>query len=357
MPEVKESVSSMQVRKAYIPFWYYDMAISADITPSSTNENESKEAFLKSMGSERQILGISFNSYWPGHTWDPVCYLSFGQSVATRLEKLVPFTPELYSNSDDIEVLPFTVDPIHDIAEKASATLENLKVDSMTHKNGQYMLHNANVIFNAAYPIYWPVYIAQFTDNNKRGTDNEETPKTVVIGAHSNDPPVYQWDPKKKGVEQWVNNGPWIMADVTETDWQMGFAGNSPLRNLVKRFLTEAVGPFQARSIDWSDERIQSFASYEKQNKDYLKQLFTVWAERSMLSRIENMDENQKTIGVGRAIHGDDSNDKSTNAPPRLQVKTVREIRQDIESRVAGELTKLEELEPAWFKEYQKKLK
>lgn len=341
MPDVKESVSSLQVRKAYIPFWYYDMAVSADITPSTTNENETQETVVKTMGSERQMLGISFDSFWPGYTWDPVCYLSFGQSLTTRLTKLVPFTPDLYN--DDIEIIPFTVDPIKDVADRASSALDNLKVDSVTHKNGQYTIHNADVIFNAAYPIYWPVYVAQFTDSE----NSEEPPKTLVIGAHSNDPPLYQWEPKKKGLQQWVNNGPWLKVDVTENDWLMGFGNQSPLKNLIKKFEEEAVGNFQTNDVDWDDARIQSYPSYTKQNKGYLQQLFKVWAERSMLSRIENMDENQKTIGVGTS-----SNDKDKK--PHMQVKTVREIRQDIESRVAGELTKLEELEPEWFKEYNK---
>lgn len=348
MPDVKESVSSMQVRKAYIPFWYYDMAISADVKPSSTNstEKESPEALTKAMGPPRQMLGIGFDCYWPGHTWDPVSYLSFGQSAATRMEKLVPFTSDLYQDKD-VEVIPFTVNPFNDITDRAPEALENLTVDSLTHKHGMYTINNAKVLFNAAYPIYWPVYIAQFTDKK----ETEEPPKTVVIGAHSNDPPLYQWDAKKTGSEQWINNGPWVKLDVTEPEWQMGFGNQPPLRQLVHRFLTQVVGQFQTNTVDWEDERIQAYPNYENQNKDYLKQLFKVWAERNMLSRIEGMDENQKTIGLG-AVPG---TSEAASKNPRLQVKTVSEIRQEIESRVSGELVKLEELEPVWFKEYSKK--
>lgn len=348
MPDVKESVSSMQVRKAYIPFWYYDMAISADVKPSSTNstEKESHEALTKAMGPPRQMLGIGFDCYWPGHTWDPVSYLSFGQSAATRMEKLVPFTSDLYQDND-VEVIPFTVDPLKDITERAPQALENLTVNSLTHKHGMYTMNNAQVLFNAAYPIYWPVYIAQFTDKKENG----EPPKTVVIGAHSNDPPLYQWDSKKSGAEQWINNGPWVKLDVTEPEWQMGFGNQPPLRQLVQRYLTQVVGEFQTNTVDWKDERIQAYPNYENQNKDYVKQLFKVWAERNMLSRIEGMDENQKTIGLG-PVPG---TNESTSKNPRLQVKTVSEIRKEIESRVSDELIKLEELEPAWFKEYRNK--
>ncbi|CAO0789540.1 unnamed protein product [Mucor circinelloides] len=348
MPDVKESVSSMQVRKAYIPFWYYDMAISADVKPSTTNsaEKESLEALTKAMGPPRQMLGIGFDCYWPGHTWDPVSYLSFGQSAATRMEKLVPFTSDLYEDKD-VEVIPFTVDPFKDITDRVPQALENLTVNSLTHKHGVYTMNNAQVLFNAAYPIYWPVYIAQFTDKK----ENEEPPKTVVIGAHSNDPPLYQWDSKKTGSEQWINNGPWVKLDVTEPEWQMGFGNQPPLRQLVQRYLNQVVGQFQTNTVDWEDARIQAYPNYESQNKDYLKQLFKVWAERNMLSRIEGMDGNQKTLGLGAVPNTSESASKN----PRLQVKTVSEIRQEIESRVSGELVKLEELEPVWFKEYKKK--
>lgn len=341
MPDVKESVSSMQVRKAYVPFWYYDMSISADIAPSSTDEKVSEETLLKTMGKPRQMLGIGFDCFWPGHTWDPMCYLSFGQSVANVLETLVPFTPGLYQDSD-VEVLPFTVNPFKDLSDRAPEALENVQVNSLVHRNGVYTMSNAQVLFNAAYPIYWPVYIAQFTeDGHKEG----DPPKTVVIGAHSTDPPLYQWEPTKSGVDQWINNGPWIKFDVTEPEWQMGFGSHPPVKQLLHRYLTEVIGKFQTNPIDWDDERIQSYTGYQTQNKDYLKQLFKVWAEQSMLSRIETMDDNERAIGVGG----------KENGGPRLQLKKVSEIREEIESKVGKELETLEHVEPVWFKEYKKK--
>lgn len=342
MPDVKESVSSMQVRKAYIPFWYYDMAVSADVMPSTTDKDESQEKFVKAMGPPREMLGIGFDCFWPGHTWDPMCYLSFGKSISTRMETLVPFTPGLYEDSD-IEIIPFTVNPLADIAERAPEALENLSVNSLTHRHGVYTLNNAKVLFSAAYPVYWPVYVAQFTDEKHKPDD---PPKTVVIGAHSEDPPIYQWESSKPGPDQWINNGPWVKLDVTEPEWQMGFGNQPPLKQLVHRYLTEVVGQFQKTDkIDWEDERIQSYTGYENQNKDYLKQLFKVWAERNMLSRIETMDGDEKTIGLG-AKEGKN---------PRLQVRKVSEIRQEIESRVGEEIEKLEQVEPVWFKEYNKK--
>ena len=333
----------MQIRKAYIPFWYYDMAVSADVTPSTKNEQESKETLLKAMGPPREMLGIGFDCFWPGHTWDPMCYLSFGKSLATRMEKLVPFTPDLYEDAD-IEILPFTVNPLEDITKRAPEALENLKVDSITHRDGVYTLNNAKVLFNAVYPIYWPVYVAQFSDEKH---NKDDPPKTVVIGAHSEDPPIYQWEPTKPGVEQWINNGPWVKLDVTEPEWQMGFGNQPPLRQLVERYQTKVTGQFQTTdSIDWDDDRILPYPEYEEQNKDYLKQLFKVWAERNMLSRIETMDGDEKALGVGG---------KEAGKKALIQYRKVSEIRDEIEGKIGEELQTLEKVEPVWFKEYQKK--
>ncbi|KAI9478812.1 MAG: hypothetical protein EXX96DRAFT_525631 [Benjaminiella poitrasii] len=350
MPQVKESVRDMQVRKAYIPFWYYDMAISADITPSSKNPDEPPETMIKTMGSKRQALGIGLNCYWPGHTWDPVSYLSFGPSLDNNLSALVPFTSELYEDKGNVEVLPFTVNPFKDLAERAPNALENLKVNLTMHKNGVMTVNNAKVIFNAVYPVYWPVYVAQFTSNGQQQQQGEEIQKTIVVGAHSLDPPVYQWDPKVTGVKQWINNGPWIKLDASENEWQMGLGTQPPLHELEQRFLEQVVGRFQVNEIDWEDERIQAYPNYQKQNKAYLTQLFKVWAERSMLARIEGLDENQKTLGVNKS-----NSSNSVTSVPRIQVKTVKEIREDIESRVIDDLNKLEELEPVWYKNYREK--
>ncbi|RCI03798.1 hypothetical protein CU098_005337 [Rhizopus stolonifer] len=325
------------------------MAVSADITPSSKDESESAETILKTMGPARQMLGIGFDCYWPGHVWDPVCYLSLARSPLTRIEDMVPFSPELYESKDDIEIIPFTVNPLVDIVERTPNALEHLTVDSPTHKSGILTMHQAKVLFSSVYPIYWPVYIAQFTVDQKE----EDKPKTVVIAAHSDDPPIYQWDSSKKGAEQWINNGPWVNLDVTEPEWQMGFGAQPPLRYLVHRFLTEVVGQFQTTTIDWDDDRIQAYPNYQHQNREYLKQLFKVWAERNMLSRIEGLDENQRTVGLRRGSTAE-SKDK---AKPLIQVQTVGDIRSGIESRVSQELARLEELEPVWYKEYIKKKK
>jgi hypothetical protein len=324
MPNVNETVDSYQVRKAYLPYWIYDMGISANVKLTSSRDKPTEP--------ERELLGIGFDCYWPGTNWNPISYLCLSQSLLHNADKLVPFTPDLYKDMEDIEVIPFTVNPIRDLEEHAPQAMEGLELNSLTHKSGTYTLSDAQVRFSAAYPVYWPVYIAQFTDEK-----SENEPRTIVISAHSNDPPIYQYDPTKpEGVEQWINNGPWIKLDVAEPEWQMGFGAN-PVMQLVKKFVTEAVGKFESGDIQWDDARIQAYPAYQKQNKDYLQQLFKVWANRNMLARLGGMDQDQKTLGLGGKI-----------GP--MKVKTVSEVREEIKTGVADELEKLESLDPLCIK-------
>ncbi|KAI7901778.1 uncharacterized protein BX663DRAFT_512392 [Cokeromyces recurvatus] len=343
-PEVKKYVTNMQIRKVYLPFWYYDMAISADITPFLTKAGETDETIYQEIRPEQQILGIGFNCYWPGHTWDPVCYLSFRSCLTTCLTELVPFTPNLCKG--DIEVLPFSANPLEDLSKHASNALENLEIKSALHKNNVIIIRNAKVLFNAAYPIYLPAYIVQYTNDNQK--EGMETQRTVVIGAHNSKPILHYWDSNKTGVEQWINNGSWMNLDLSAQTWNINTETRSMIRQLVERFTKEAVGNFQTKKIDWTDDCIQAYPKYQHQNKAYLAQLFKIWSERSMLQLLEQMGENRMAVGLHPRV------DKS-NTAPRIRMVPVKELRQNITNDVRHDLNKLEELEPAWYKQYMKK--
>lgn len=331
IPQIQDTVVSMNVRKAYIPVWYYDMAISANIIPFSSKE--SSEALLKAVGPPRQVLGIGFNCYWPGHTWDPVSYLAFTKPNKDKI--FVPFTKDLYENMDDVEVIPFTVDPLRDLGDRAPSVLEGLTVDVPSQRS--FKINNADVLLQAAYPVYLPVYVAQFTGNE------DKDPKTVVVSADSEDPYFYQWEATKTGAYQWINSGSWINLDVTERVWRMGF--RNPLEQLVKKFLDQAVGHFRTTNdINWEDERIQNIATYEEPNKRYLEQLFKVWSRRNMLALTENLDGDKKAIGFGNKEH------------PGIKMMKVDEIREDIMKKIGDELNELEKLEPTWYKNFKNKI-
>lgn len=359
LPNVSET-SNIQMRKAYIPFWYYDMAIKATVKQTKN-------------GQERELLCVGLDEYWVGHQWSPMCYLSFGFPISFDEKSLKPFNQiyeEIMENdtnnkkenndeddnnnsSKDIEIIPFTTDPIQDLAQYIPTALEGLIIGKGTKHESE--LTNAELVFGAAYPIYFPVYIAQVDSENKNGLHN-----ILVIGGHSENPTIFKYDPidgdgnKKKNKkmtlsEQWINGGQWIRLDVTDPSWRVGIP-MSPIQELCKQFMAKVVNRTEEpniasasrQPISWDqDLRIQPFPHHQKENKNYIEQLFKVWAQQSMLTRLDTMNPDMKTIGVGE--HG-------------LELQTAEKFKENILAKVGEELQKLETLEPQWLKDYNNQL-
>ncbi|CAO3597613.1 unnamed protein product [Absidia cylindrospora] len=89
--------------------------------------------------------------------------------------------------------------------------------------------------------------------------------------------------------------------------------------------------------IQWDDVRIQAYPTNQKGNKDYVQQLYKVWAQQGMLTRLENVSDNQRTLGMGK--NG-------------LEMKSAEQFKEEILSSVGDELQKLEQVEPQWLKDY-----
>lgn len=319
LPQVSDE-SRIQIRKAYLPFWYYDVAIKANVTQESN-------------GQERELLGVGLNGYWTGHTWDPMCYLSFGFPIQVDSTALQPFSPG--DNDDDIEVIPFTTDPFQDLEDHVSDALEGLRVG---HGKQAVTLSQAQTVFSAAYPLYFPVYIAQVDSDT-----------VIVVGGQSENPPVFKYMPKEQQQLQrsWLNNSEWIRLDVSDPSWRVGLPV-SPLQQLCKMFTDKVVKAQLAdgrdnerKPIPWNDDvRIQSYPDHEKENKGYVGQLFKVWAQQGMLTHLDLMDGNKTTLGMGK--NG-------------LEMKSAEQFKEEILGSVGDDLKKLEEMEPQWLKDYNNK--
>ncbi|CAO3611773.1 unnamed protein product [Cunninghamella blakesleeana] len=355
LPNVTDT-SNIQMRKAYLPFWYYDMAIKATVKHTKSGE-------------EREILCVGLDEYWVGHQWSPMCYLSLGFPISIDEKSLKPFNQiyqEIMENENDdddddennkvkkdIEIIPFTTDPIQDLAKYIPTALKGFTIGKGTKHESELM--NTELVFGAAYPLYFPVYIAQVDSDNKNGLHN-----ILVIGGHSDNPTIFKFDPidennnnnknKKMTLSgQWINGGQWIRLDTTDPSWRVGIP-ISPVQELCKQFMNKVVDrtdePTLATAprqpIPWDDDlRIQPFPHYQKENKNYIEQLFKVWAEQAMLTKLDTMNPDMKTIGVGE--HG-------------LEFLTAEKFKENILAKVGEELQKLESLEPQWLKDYNHQL-
>ncbi|KAH8547706.1 hypothetical protein BGW37DRAFT_432213 [Umbelopsis sp. PMI_123] len=284
-PKVNEKAQDLELRKAYLPFWYLDIAVSG------TGRGLEAKVGKEQKDLENSMLGMAFDSYWPGFVFDPLHYISFGKPHNQDIQDAEPFSPSMYEGIDDVEVFPFTVSPLLDIADRVDL-VNDLIIES---KDLNYQMSDVKLEFAAAYPLYWPVYIAKF----KVHSDEE---RTIVMAAHKDDPFFLQWEPDLQGYQQWLNNGSWLNADVTEPFWKIGYGQNGILHNAEQMYLNNVVGQFGAggNNIDWEDKRILAYPAHHGDNKEYLTKMYSYWAKTSMLKMIEQSDSTVVGFGKGK---------------------------------------------------------
>ncbi|ORX54023.1 hypothetical protein DM01DRAFT_359976 [Hesseltinella vesiculosa] len=318
----EEDTENIQVRKAYIPIWYYDMAIKV-------------KALEPNHGSQVELLTISFDSYWPGHSWDPMCFLSFGFPIPIDKDDLKLFEDVRDDVASDVEVIPFVRDPLNDLAQRVSQALPDFRVGSGRQ---ECEVQEAELAFGAAYPIYMPVYIAQVDAS------------VIVMTAHNTNPTVFKYESdasqQRTTTKSWLNNPEWLRLDTTDPALRIGFP-QSPVQEAIQKFMTAINSPQSplaspsSHAIDWDDLRIQPYPLHDKENKEYLQQLFKIWAQQRMLVDLNRVKPGTRALGIGR--NG-------------FEMKTSEQIKDDINNKIGQELEKLEHAEPSWLKAYNRQL-
>ncbi|KAI8579722.1 hypothetical protein K450DRAFT_241175 [Umbelopsis ramanniana AG] len=318
-PKVDEKAQDLELRKAYLPFWYLDIAVSGKGTALQSNMGNDEKDMQNSM------LGMAFDSYWPGFVFDPLHYVSFGKPHNQDIQDAVPFSPSMYQDVEDIEVIPFSVSPLLDIADRVDVVNDTV----IEGKEFNYQMNDVQLEFAAAYPLYWPVYIAKF----KVGEDEE---RTIVLAAHKDDPFFLQWEPDREGYQQWLNNGSWLNADVTEPFWKIGYGQKGVLHNAEQMYLNDVVGQFGVGgdTIDWEDKRILAYPVHNGDNKEYLTKMYSYWAKTSMLKMIQHSDSTMVGFGKGK-----------------FEILPVEKMIENTEKEIEEAKAEMEEARPKWLSE------
>jgi hypothetical protein len=278
--------------------------------------------------SKNTMLGMAFDSFWPGFVFDPLHYVSFGKPHNQDIQDAVPFSPKMYDHLDDVQVFPFTVSPLLDIADRVPLA-DGLQIED---KDIKFQLRDMKLEFAAAYPLYWPVYIAKY----KIGDGDKEESRTIVLAAHKDDPFFLQWEPDMQGHKQWLNNGSWLNADVTEPFWKMGKSQRKVLHAAENMYLNDLVGQFGVGGdeINWDDKRILGYPAHNLENKDYLTKLFSLFAKSSMLNMLRTQDTS--VVGVGKG---------------KIEVLPVEKMMQNTEKEIQAAKEELESSRPKWMEE------
>lgn len=329
------------------------------MAPASVPDDSESNAFTES------LLAIGFNCFWPGHNWTPLTYLSFGLPHGFDQDELVPFdSATLGKQLGDVEpeIMPFTESPFTAVIDRFRSipSLYLQLVDPRLSIDPR----SIQLEFTAAYPLYWPVYIAEFdaplrkirSRMNDAEDEEVETRRTIVLGAHNTDPWFCEWKPYKQGIHQWMNNGAWAGVDVTDPAWKIMPFGNTVLKQFENRFIEDFLGkyPFggeeeqqeegvaesnvaMENGIDWSDRRILAYPHHQRFNKEYVEAMFSWRAKERMLRSISKMSDDTPAFGL---------------AAQKIAVKNVGDMKKELVQEIETAKHEAEEKKPTWWSQH-----
>jgi hypothetical protein len=104
-----------------------------------------------------------------------------------------------------------------------------------------------------------------------------------------------------------------------------------------KYYTNNVIGQFGAggENIDWEDKRIQSYPVYHRDNKDYLTEMFKVWAHKSMLHMLKTRKESMAS-GLKEG---------------EMELLPHETLMDNTRKELATAEEKMKAAEPAWLKE------
>ncbi|OZJ01812.1 hypothetical protein BZG36_05167 [Bifiguratus adelaidae] len=331
-PTASDHAQHLNYRPAYLPMWLYDVACTGKATFKATALQDEEKGTLTS-----PVMGLGMNCYWPGHSWSPLTYLSIIGPGIPQEEDLVEFNDSLTQVDGvegEIEVIPFSRDPVRDILPR----LTRLPARHLTLDDPSFSIDPSTVRVDhfAAYPIYWPVYVAEF---DGPGDSEGSERRTILMGAHSNDPFVCQWEPSHQGTSQWINNGQWFAIDMTKT----GLGHTSILRQFEQRLRHDFIDTFpfspdeasnQPATPQFDHPSVQPYLPNAPANKKYLEAMYAYRAHQTMLSGLEQMKDDVKTVGLAKGA---------------VRMQDVATVRRELQQAIQQAKGHMEQCRPPWM--------
>lgn len=274
---------------------------------------------------------------------------------------------EQFGKGNEIVEVPFTVPPFefldklrYRIGNRAS--LNGMRIDVSKWKD----------TLTAAYPIYFPIYVAEFehtmADGNKR-TYN------VVMDGHDDvmancrtsfPPPMEMRASGKMHRNYWANPAPFlpsanfmIPAEVWEDPSRKNRSPAAYIAQYYKRWMspnpdgnTIAASPTLSVAeadgkIDWSDPRIQRWSGFEREeNGQYMEKGLEV---HKTISALQTM----VSLGDGLPEGADAQATVISSSSGGMTTKPVSEMRRDMMENIKGLKAELEAVKPDWLVEYE----
>ncbi|WVW86024.1 hypothetical protein I302_108062 [Kwoniella bestiolae CBS 10118] len=346
------------------PIWRVDSILQGIVKLEGTNQRFEPKMWISTR-----------EGYVPGNPFAPLSYLSFAVPPLPDDLPQYNLAEDLTQLGDGFDVVPvpFTVSPLG-LAKKLRKTIgtrqkwENVTIDESKWEE----------IMLAAYPIMFPIYIAEF--EHDLGDDGVRS-FNVIMDAHDDNPQNCRvsWPPPPQLVESgrfdknyFVNPAPflpicnlllypsvaphnvigpntsklvesyreWMSPPPNEDDKQM--IPPSPMVGVQND--EEPNGP------DWDDVRIQSWSGEERvQNGDWLEQALKT---QKGIETLETM-----SYFSSRAPHPEDLKGLVINTAgsrPTFERKSLSDMENQLRDDVERMKKELEEMKPDWLREFDK---
>ncbi|WVQ84913.1 hypothetical protein IAT38_007076 [Cryptococcus sp. DSM 104549] len=283
------------------PGWRVDAALEGKVKVSAGDKGD------KQLGVD--VFCTTPGAYVPGNAFAPLSYLSHVSPIENMLDAYVPEynLTQLKSKYDmDVVPIPFTVSPVG-LAKhlRKVAAKQNNREDSIADE-AQW-----KEVMLACYPILFPMYIAEFTYDDKE-TGQRTIP--VIVEAHSYlnweiqlsfPPPPQLADTARFGQNFFV--GKPFITDTTIASSHVPIAASSQQSDLAKPFMLfnsymapgpnrdnpETVDPSpmlavqeedEPEGVNWDDPRIQDWCEpVRKENGEWLTRKAAYEAARRSL--------------------------------------------------------------------------
>ncbi|KAL7418333.1 hypothetical protein Q5752_006791 [Cryptotrichosporon argae] len=356
------SLRLKDVKAAYWPVWRVDYM----------GEGKVHEA---GGGRERLAWIGAREAYVPGNPFAPLSYLSF--AVPPLPDDLATYDPatdlaQLGAEYPIVEV-PFTVDALK-FADKVRATIgRGREVEGV-----RFELDGWRDTLLAAYPLMFPVYIAEF-ESSAHVLGEDDRGFTVVMDAHdevstrcrvSFPPPPAMRESGRFENNYWVNPAPFtpmlnVLAGLPPSEhvhpgnlapafasayqaWMSpppsgSVVAPSPTLSVAE---TSATGAAGESGIDWADDRVQPWHSAERDaNGHHIETCLGAYRTLCGLDAVEAIT----------AIAGPEAvsvNVRVGSGGLKVEKKGIDEIRREHAETRARVRAEVEESKPAWLASY-----
>ncbi|RDX57285.1 hypothetical protein OH76DRAFT_1467772 [Lentinus brumalis] len=355
-----EALRPTRLQPAYVPAWYIDAQVQATLWLKSSPE----DAQFRKNDAEVQFA----HTYMPGFVYPPLSEQCFQTTQLLRTEP-APWSEDMRQHhGDEVLCLPFTMSPFRLTEACRGLSMADAMLDLL-----RFEPSSLRETMMAAYPVLFPVYLAQFTVNTPVKGRKQELVITSFIEATSNQPRVYVelvpvvedlykllgladgTDGGRPGlvvVGQDVENPPRfgnvrsILASQATLQhrqyiehWiNLALSHGDPLRQYYDRYFAKGKG-----TVDWEDVRIRPFTFEERTaNVRWLESAENLYVLEKMLEGYEAKRENH-TASPDEDATGDPNQDSEATQTPiqsiQDQIQTLKRTR--------------EESKPEWLAQYE----